>query len=410
MQTALRRSIGPFDNDDTPADGNVTWQHALDFVKGMNNGTYANCNAGYVNWRLPNIKELYSLIDFAGNPPFPPEYNLFSNLGWAFWSSTSFTYQYSLNTTSAFSLMNGGYIIWDANKQNTYMQVWPVRSNFGSDLSVSKQDSPDPVGLGNTLTYTVTVTNHGPADATAVSLADSLPAGVIYVSANSSQGTCTQNAGTVNCPIGDMGSGATVTVTIVVNAPNVPGTIVNTATVSCTSNDPNLANNTTKEKTWVGGAVTLHIIKDGTGDGTVTGPGINCGTTCNLDFTGETAITLSAAADANSFFAGWAGDACFGGSGDCKLTDWNNSMIADFNSLTVLSICQNRTIKVYAPGDDGAIWGGVTWPYQRFTILYCDISGTCANQAFDCDSTHQPMRHRQPDWLDGQETVVLADM
>ena len=47
--------------------------------------------------------------------------------------------------------MNGGYIIWDANKQNTYMQVWPVRSNFGFDLSVSKQDSPDPVGLENTL-------------------------------------------------------------------------------------------------------------------------------------------------------------------------------------------------------------------------------------------------------------------
>ena len=185
-----------------------------------------------------------------------------------------------------------------------------------------------------------------------------------------------------------MGSGATVTVTIVVNAPNVPGTIVNTATVSCTSNDPNLANNTTKEKTWVGGAVTLHIIKDGTGDGTVTGPGINCGTTCNLDFTGETAITLSAAADANSFFAGWAGDACFGGSGDCKLTiDGNKSMLAVFNSNTgPVNLSRTGQITIYAPGDDGAIRAGVTWPYPRFTILYCDISGPCANQASDCDS------------------------
>src|SRR5207237_7916219 len=41
-----------------------------------------------------------------------------------------------------------------------------------SDLSVSKISSPDPVVAGYNLSYTITVTNHGPPHATAVTVMD----------------------------------------------------------------------------------------------------------------------------------------------------------------------------------------------------------------------------------------------
>ena len=38
-----------------------------------------------------------------------------------------------------------------------------------------------------------------------------------------------------------------------------------------------------------------------------------------------------------------------------------------------------------APGDDGEIQAGVSWPDPRFTVTYCDASGPCTNPADDCD-------------------------
>ncbi len=55
-----------FDTDhdfSSDGDGAVTWQHALDFVEGVNNGTYSNCGGVYTNWRLPNVNELESLYN-----------------------------------------------------------------------------------------------------------------------------------------------------------------------------------------------------------------------------------------------------------------------------------------------------------------------------------------------------------
>ena len=51
-----------------------------------------------------------------------------------------------------------------------------------SDLSIVKSGSPDPVDAGSTLTYTKTVTKNGPDPAAGVSVVDTLPSDVTFVS------------------------------------------------------------------------------------------------------------------------------------------------------------------------------------------------------------------------------------
>ncbi len=118
-----------------------------------------------------------------------------------------------------------------------------IRANQ-SDVAIIKSGSPNPVLQGQTLTYTLVVTNNGPLDATGVVAADTLPTQVSYVSASTTRGTCLQVAGVVTCSLGTMSNGATATITIVTTAVT-PSQPTNTATVSSTSLDVYQANNTT---------------------------------------------------------------------------------------------------------------------------------------------------------------------
>jgi uncharacterized repeat protein (TIGR01451 family) len=119
-----------------------------------------------------------------------------------------------------------------------------------ADLALTKIASPSPaITQNNNLTYTLTVTNNGPSPATGVVLTDLLPAGVNFVSSTPSQGTCAGTA-TVTCNLGTIASGASVTVTIVVQPPT-PGSINNTASVAANESDPNTANNAASAATTV---------------------------------------------------------------------------------------------------------------------------------------------------------------
>ena len=51
-------------------DGTMTWQQGLDFVNGVNDGTHdistcASYTASYTNWRMPNLLEIRSFVDFS---------------------------------------------------------------------------------------------------------------------------------------------------------------------------------------------------------------------------------------------------------------------------------------------------------------------------------------------------------
>jgi uncharacterized repeat protein (TIGR01451 family) len=122
-----------------------------------------------------------------------------------------------------------------------------------TDLSLVKADSPDPVKVGDVLTYTLTATNGGPGGASAVTVVDTLPVSVDFQSASASQGTCTEASGVVTCVLGSLANGAVATVTIQV-VPQSTGTISNTATVTAVEPDPNPANNADTESTEVKGA------------------------------------------------------------------------------------------------------------------------------------------------------------
>lgn len=118
-----------------------------------------------------------------------------------------------------------------------------------ADLGVSVSDLPDPVDLGQPLTYTATVSNAGPNPASGVTLVDPLPSGVTFSSAGPG---CSYDTGsrTVTCAIGSLGTGASVQRQIVV-VPGVAGALSNTLGVSGDQPDPKGSNDSATATTTV---------------------------------------------------------------------------------------------------------------------------------------------------------------
>jgi uncharacterized repeat protein (TIGR01451 family) len=104
------------------------------------------------------------------------------------------------------------------------------------------------------VTYTATVANAGPADATGVTLTDAFPSVMTFVSATSTQGTCAQQPDSphnVVCAIGALAKGGgTVRVVIQARARGA-GTVTNAAQVSGDQADPAPTNNTAVKTTTV---------------------------------------------------------------------------------------------------------------------------------------------------------------
>jgi uncharacterized repeat protein (TIGR01451 family) len=117
-----------------------------------------------------------------------------------------------------------------------------------ADLSVSQSASPNPVHGGRQLSYTITVLDSGPDDASNVLLNDTLSSQSTFVSVQPSPGSCVTPApgasGTISCSLGSVASGASSTTQVAVTVIAKKATITSTATVSTSANDPNLANNT----------------------------------------------------------------------------------------------------------------------------------------------------------------------
>jgi uncharacterized repeat protein (TIGR01451 family) len=124
-----------------------------------------------------------------------------------------------------------------------------VRYGPPADLQVTQSDSPDPVSVGSPLVYTLSVANHGPSEATGVTLVDHLPAQATLGPIVTSQGDCS-GTNPITCHLDTLSASSAATITVVIT-PTVAGTITNTVSVTQTEIDPNNADNTAGEGTEV---------------------------------------------------------------------------------------------------------------------------------------------------------------
>jgi uncharacterized repeat protein (TIGR01451 family) len=119
-----------------------------------------------------------------------------------------------------------------------------------TDLSLTKADTADPVTVGDTFGYVITVKNEGATnDAGDVVVADTLPSQVSYVSATPSAGTCQKAGSTVTCDLGQINASASASVTITVKAVK-NGTASNTASLTSVD-DTDATNNLDTETTVI---------------------------------------------------------------------------------------------------------------------------------------------------------------
>jgi uncharacterized repeat protein (TIGR01451 family) len=99
------------------------------------------------------------------------------------------------------------------------------------------------VTSGDDFSYTIGVSNAGPDPAHGVTVTDALPAGVSFVGASPSAGTCAEASGVVTCLMGALADGTGASIDLRVHAERLTGaapvTVSNTASVSSDRTDLN---------------------------------------------------------------------------------------------------------------------------------------------------------------------------
>jgi uncharacterized repeat protein (TIGR01451 family) len=111
----------------------------------------------------------------------------------------------------------------------------PVSVQPLADLSLAASVSPTSVNQGGQATYTLTLHNAGPSDATGIVVTNALPAGVTFVSGSSSQPSVF-DMNTGHWSIASLPSGASISQNLVVNVDTV-GSHVDAAEVTAVNED-----------------------------------------------------------------------------------------------------------------------------------------------------------------------------
>ena len=128
-----------------------------------------------------------------------------------------------------------------------------------ADLSVTKS-GPSATPSNTNVTYTVVAANAGPSNAASVTLTETVPAGMTFVSAIQTTGPVFACSGTgpIVCTIASFAAGASATFQFTFNVPlgTAAGTQTsNTVTISSPTLDPNPANNNASVTTTIGQSI-----------------------------------------------------------------------------------------------------------------------------------------------------------
>ncbi len=174
-----------------------------------------------------------------------------------------------------------------------------------TDLSISKSDTADPVTVGDTFGYVLSVKNEGANDAGDVITTDTLPSQVSYVSATPSAGTCEKSGSKITCDLGQLNTAASASVTITVRA-SKNGTASNTASLT-SADDTNAMNNLDTETTVINKKPTTPKPKKNKGHPSCAAPTI-------VGTAGDDVLTGTSHADVIVAFTG--NDQVFAAGGD----------------------------------------------------------------------------------------------
>ena len=171
---------------------------------------------------------------------------------------TNFEVSFSAATVPAGSFLTATATD-SGNNTSEFSACAQVAADAGTaDLSITKQDSPDPVTVGSPLTYTIGVANLGPNAGTNVDR-HRHAAGFGHARVGHCVARVLQRHDHRHLHARSVANGANVSVGIVVT-PNPVGPLSNTATVTGTGTDPVDANNTATATTTVAGVGPLTFV------------------------------------------------------------------------------------------------------------------------------------------------------
>jgi uncharacterized repeat protein (TIGR01451 family) len=149
---------------------------------------------------------------------------------------------------------NEAHVVSDAFDPNTSNNSASASTSIRvADLELVKTSDADVYKPSSQITYTLTVTNHGPGDAESVVVSDPLP-----LTSNDRvavlDSSCSLSGATATCNLGKIAPLVTRNVTIAVVLKGKSGSVSNTASVASTTFDPDASNNTSTRVVLSGSA------------------------------------------------------------------------------------------------------------------------------------------------------------